>query len=452
MVQGGIMKKILFLLFILGILILSTEVFAGSIDYLSNQSAEYFITLNRNAATDAADIANYNPAGTVFLPQNGLYLDTSVQYLFKPYNQTFRGATYKQDEPSIIPNIYAVYKKDPWAGFFAITIPAGGGKVKWNKGDATTAGLILQTAAGAAALAGGTGATTINSQRINISSEYVGFTLGGASKINDTISLSLAGRYIISQRNAHASANFAMDAIGAVPGNETNVVVDSKFDYNARGFGGIIGLDIKPIKELLIGIRYETVTKLWYRYETKSRKATVSGPVGAINAGVSNNLLTQLAAFDNNGRKIRNDLPALLGLGINYTVMPGFDVMSSFNYYFLKEANLKASNGDYKENGWEAGLGATYKVLPILKIGLGFLNTESGETDSTPFVTENAHLNSRTVGLGATYTAMPNLDLTLAGARTKYLGDSNNEGTVNAVRFEKIVNTIALGVQYRFDM
>jgi hypothetical protein len=40
-----------------------SAVYAGAIDNKTNWSAEYIRTLNRNAATDYADIAAYNPAG-----------------------------------------------------------------------------------------------------------------------------------------------------------------------------------------------------------------------------------------------------------------------------------------------------------------------------------------------------------------------------------------------------
>jgi long-chain fatty acid transport protein len=443
-------KKACALFSMVGMMFLSSAAYAGSIDYLSNQSAEYLMTLNRNAATDSADIVSYNPAGTVFLPRNGLYLNTSVQYLFKPYEQHFMNTTYKQDEPSIIPSTFAVYKKDKWSAFFSITVPAGGGKIDWDDGNATTTGMILQTAAGAAALGGGTGATTINSQRITASSRYIGFTPGGAYKINDQVSVSLAGRYIIAERSASAFTDFTMDAIGVAPGNETRIVVNSDFDYDAKGFGGIIGLDIKPIDTLTFAIRYETRTKLRFHYDMNSRVATVTGPSAAINSGVSASLLNTLAALDKDGQKIRYDLPAVLGLGANYTVKPGLDIMTSFNYYYLKAANWEAA-GDY-HNGWEAGLGATYKATPELKLGLGFLNTVSGESDNTPFVTENPHLDSRTFGLGATYAVLPNLEVTLAGSRTQYITDSNNGGTATEVEFKKVVNNIALGAQYRFDM
>ena len=42
---------------------------AGGVDNKTNWSAEYIRTLNRNAATDYADIAAYNPAGTVKLDE-----------------------------------------------------------------------------------------------------------------------------------------------------------------------------------------------------------------------------------------------------------------------------------------------------------------------------------------------------------------------------------------------
>ncbi len=444
------MRRILPVLCVLGILFSSALACAGSIDYLSNQSAEYLMTFSRNAATDSADIASYNPAGIVFLPQNGLYLNTSAQYLLKPYEQTYRGQTYKQDEPTVIPNLYTVYKQDKWAVFFAATVTAGGGKIKWKEGNATTAGLILQTAGAAALSGGGTGATAINSQSLEAFSRYIGLAPGAAYKVNDSISFAVAGRYIKANRYARAFADFSMDAIGAVPGNETSVLVDSDFDYNARGFGGILGMDIKPVENLMLGLRYETVTKLDFKYSASSRSAAVTGPVPALNDTLSNGLLATLASLDKDGQKVRYDLPAVLGLGVNYTVMPGLDVMSSLNYYFIKNADWEGVNGYH--NGWEISLGVTYMVTPKLKAGVGYLNTVSGETDSTPYVAENPHLDSWTGGLGLAYTVTPNFDVTLAGSRTQYRTDSNNGGTADEVEFKKVVNNIAVGVQYRLDM
>ena len=43
----------------------ATSAYAGAVVNKTNWSAEYIRTLNRNAATDYADIAAFNPAGTV---------------------------------------------------------------------------------------------------------------------------------------------------------------------------------------------------------------------------------------------------------------------------------------------------------------------------------------------------------------------------------------------------
>jgi long-chain fatty acid transport protein len=453
------MRKAASFLFIFGIILLSVEAFAGSIDYLSNQSAEYVMNFSRNAATDSADAAVYNPAGLAFLPRDGLYLNASLQYIDKPMSETFMNVRYEQNEPSYVPNLYTVYKKDRLAAFFAFSVTAGGGKAKWTDGSATTAPLISQIGgaiAGGFELLnpglGGSGTTSVNDQWIEGDSSYVGLMPGVAYKINDNVSASLAVRYIISERSAAAFADFnvdaVLDAVGPVyEGNETRVIIDDKFEYKANGIGAVIGLDIKPLDNLLFGIRYETVTKLDFEYDMKRRSATVNG--------VSNPLLeSQLAALDKDGKKLRRDLPAVLGIGMDLTVIPGFDLLSSFNYYFIENAvweDARIDGRDY-HNGWEISLGATYRVIPPLKIGAGFLYTISGETDDTPYVNENPNLNSRGAAVGFTYTFTPNLDVTLAAEHTWYVTDSVNEGTPFEIEYKRHVNNIALGIQYRFDM
>ena len=70
----------------IGVLLLSfafvSAAYAGAIDNRTNWSAEWVRTLNRNAATDFADIAMYNPAGTVKLHE-GFTINGSLQYGMK---------------------------------------------------------------------------------------------------------------------------------------------------------------------------------------------------------------------------------------------------------------------------------------------------------------------------------------------------------------------------------
>ena len=114
----------------LTVLLMAGAAMAGGIINKQNQSADYLRTLNRNAATDYADIASYNPAGIMQMA-DGLYGKLDLMYFGKDYSNDVPGfGKLEQDEPSIIPSLFTVYKKKKWAGFFAFTIPAGGGELK----------------------------------------------------------------------------------------------------------------------------------------------------------------------------------------------------------------------------------------------------------------------------------------------------------------------------------
>lgn len=135
-----------FLCSLVVIFVCSTAVYAGSIDYLSNQSALWIMNMSRNASTDAADINVYNPAGTALM-RKGLYVDISSQTAFNDYSQYFTasnpdGSSFSEeyDQKSIvpiIPNAHAVYNFGKlWLGNLAIFTSAGivggGGALEWN--------------------------------------------------------------------------------------------------------------------------------------------------------------------------------------------------------------------------------------------------------------------------------------------------------------------------------
>ena len=65
-------------------LFVGAQLFASSVDYLSNRSATHVMMQSTNALTTSADAVAYNPAGTVFLPK-GFSADVSNQFLFSFY-------------------------------------------------------------------------------------------------------------------------------------------------------------------------------------------------------------------------------------------------------------------------------------------------------------------------------------------------------------------------------
>ena len=166
---------------------LSSSIYAGGIINKQNLSADYIRTLNRNAATDMADAAAFNPAGTAMM-QDGLYLKADAIYLWKDYSNQlpstpafFNYGTLDSEEPSIIPGLFAVYKQDRWATFFGVTVPGGGGKVDFKDGNSRTVLLGV-------GYAGAFGAPT-GQQHIEAESHYIGYSLGGSYQIFDSLSI-----------------------------------------------------------------------------------------------------------------------------------------------------------------------------------------------------------------------------------------------------------------------
>ena len=191
---GGMRKRFVFLCVISLIVASASPIFAGGIENKTNWSAEYIRTFNRNAATDSADIVMYNPAGVTKMG-DGFYGNFSAQYINKDYTNRINGTDYDSDEPSYIPGLFLLYKKDRWAGFFALSNVLGGGKVDYENGDATTSaiGLGLITNANALLAANSVPAnffySSISNQNLNAEQIGLGYTLGGTFKINDNVHL-----------------------------------------------------------------------------------------------------------------------------------------------------------------------------------------------------------------------------------------------------------------------
>src|SRR4030043_1730259 len=134
------MKKFITVLFLSRLVLLtSSPLIAGGITNKQNLSIDYIRTSSRNATTDTADAAVFNPAGVTQM-EDGLYINTGVFYALKDYSNKIGGTEYSSDEPSIVPSLIGLYKKGNWAAFGAFTIPYGGGKVIYDRGSATTMG------------------------------------------------------------------------------------------------------------------------------------------------------------------------------------------------------------------------------------------------------------------------------------------------------------------------
>ncbi len=431
------MKKIIVVLGVIGLLCASVSpLWAGGIINKSNLSADYFRSLTRHGSTDAADIVAFNPAGVMKMG-NGFYTKLDVLYISKDYGNEVpdylptpgEDGDFKSDEPSIVPGFFSVYKQDKWAGFFAVTVPGGGGKVVYNEGNARTS--IL----GANFIINGGGAYTgIESMYLEANSVDLGFTLGGAYAINEMFSVAGGLRFVDAKQEF--KGNVQLTAL-PIPGIETNYRVD--LERTATGWGYFLGLNVAPVDQLNIGILYQSNTDLDY----KSKVAEDNSPGAAITNGVG----------WPDGSKEREDLPGILGLGVSYKILPQLRVEIDYTRYLEENAKFGASRFDTAGDSWEVGTSLTYTFNPQWRASIGYLHTDIEGMESTDLLPEAAELDAKTIGLGAVYSPTDQWQFSFGYTNVNYdsvTTEATSSRAPMGSTLKKDVWAISVGAQYRW--
>ncbi|MGD9159061.1 MAG: outer membrane protein transport protein [Desulfobacteraceae bacterium] len=434
------MKKIFVFLCVSSLVLLSSSyLIAGGVDNRSNHSGEYVRTLNRNAATDSLDAIVYNPAGVMTM-ENGEYGNLSIHYVVKDYKNTVNGETLDQDDPSFVPAVLALYKRDKWAGFFAFTIPAGGGEVTYDKGSATSrtgaVGLIGTLNNVIYSALPGPAYDSIAYERVEGESFYYGYTAGVAYKFDDIISFSLAGRYISADKKNRAEFQVTPTELGVAYANAPVRTAVLDYEDEATGFGFILGMNI-DYNNLNIGIKYETETSLDFEYDVNEDSIT----------GLPLTLGSQIGVV-NNMEHSRN-LPAVLAVGAAYRFTPRFKVDVNFTAYFQEDADWEGAESNV-DDGWEAGIAVEYIVNEKMKLSAGYLYTETG-IDARYTIKEAPPLDANTFGAGLVYNVNDELKIDCGIGLATYKSDLYTDSLTGLViGLEKEVVMIAAGVQYRF--
>lgn len=236
---------------------------AGSIDYLSNQSADYLRTFSRNASLDA-DAAVYNPAGTAFMTP-GLTFALSNQTIFKLYENdlSIPGAgvpsNYNQNFKSTVPTYFlpngqVVWNGGVWAAYLATGVVAGGGTAQYDSGIP----LMPLSSSVVVSMAGGPiNAAVWTGGNLTGTSLYPQVTVGGAYAILETLSVSAGLRYVYASNTYTGQATYDL-YVGTSKVANTTVKVDVQ--QTAQGLGGIFGVDWKALQGLIVTGRFETAT------------------------------------------------------------------------------------------------------------------------------------------------------------------------------------------------
>jgi len=371
------------------LMMISSSLFAGSLDYLSNQSAKYIINTASTARTEGADIASYNPAGTaLFAP--GLYFDISNQTIFKFYSAKETEVLddeYKQSEPTLfLPNLYIVMSTERFAVYFQAGITGGGGTLKWDKGTVGVPGVSFET-----------------------SSMYYTLNQGIAySMFDGNAAVSVGIKYVMARRTIEIEGVY----------NDT---------YNANGFTPVIGFDVKPAQEFTFAIRYEMNTKLNFKYKSDGSKARQDLP-GVVSIGIDYKITptTTIAASTNLYLMSAAKIEGLTIGSDKNNVDAGYDAALSFKHRVTEWVDI-CGTFMYTEQG----------------IKKDYLK----DPDSLAAISANPILNSLMFGFGTICMITDDVDLTFGLNWTHYITKKINVDDTPPMRviYKKDVYTFALG-------
>ena len=392
------LKHMITLIFLLNIFY---ALFAGSVDYLTNQSVPFLRTLSRGAATDETDIIVYNPAGTTLM-KDGLYLSFNWQGFTKDYaiKDLDTGKEYQSSYPSpFIPSAFALLKENNIAFFMAFTIPAGGGTLEYNDGLYMTQDLRDAYFKG--------------------TSLYYGYTVGFAYQIDNTLSFSAAMRKIESKKE------YKGHGIMPLPQGDVLAKIDSE-KTSSTSRSGIFGINLN-FDEMNIGIKYETQATL--KYKTKSK---------------ANDL--QLPQFQDNLVEYR-DLPAQLSIALSNKFTEDLTLNIGIIYFYLDKAAQNNPAYQEYENGEELQIGGEYKLNDKWLVSAGYNYVTVGGNKNT-YTDFEYQLDSHFVGGGFRYTPTEKMHINFALAKPFYK-TSKGAGDFARAEYSKEVNIVGVSVEYK---
>ncbi len=419
------MKKTVFFAVILFSLAGFCEL-SANIDNLSNMSAEWIRTGNRNAATDAADIVVYNPGGVTELA-DGFQIDIGNQMMSRKPKHTYdlgMGEENHEQENMdwVLPNIYVTYNRDNWAVFGGYYISGGGAVVDYPDGSITTDMIASQFV-----MANG---GTYSDEYLKAISYYNTFIIGGAYKINDVVSIAAGARYLLVTNCI--KAGFTSSVAGEIR-EET--------EEEGNGFGAVAGVNLNLTKEINLGIQYQSQINLNLRTDVKE---------------------DTLGRFTD-GEKNRRDLPAILGLGLGYDITNRLYVEADYTYTFQENCNWgKDSSGrdisSMAGDAQSAGIMTSYSFLPELLASIGAIYTDFMWNDINGYYEANTgsyevlYSDNLFVGGGVAYTVVEGVVLNIGIGRTFWKDQdlTNSQLPGVTIKTSNRTTNVAVGLNINF--
>jgi long-subunit fatty acid transport protein len=260
----------------------------------------------------------------------------------------------------------------------------------------------------------------------------LGYSLGAAYKVFDSLSLSGGVRYV------DAFQKFKGSASGTTgPARTVNI----KIERTDEAWNYFMGLDYEPIKDLNFALTYMSNTALNFKADTSD-----NSPGQAVSRGVG----------WTDGTHEREDLPGYLAFGVNYFIIPGtLRIEPNLTYYLEKNATFQGARFQESNpgNSYDIGVTLEYILNPQWRFSVGYLHTEIKGMKSYDLLPEAPELDANSVACGLVYSPIERLSLTLGLERSWYDSvktDRNSSRSPAGTHYDKDVYGAAFGIQYRF--
>lgn len=445
-----------------------SNAFAGGLLTNTNQNAAFVRNFAQEGKIDITSIYA-NPAGGAFL-ENGWHLSLNNQTAFQQRNieTTFPLFQYNTENPNtthrfegkatapVIPSFTVSYNKDKWSVSAHFAICGGGGMCKFDKGLGSfekigadirggLANVIEQQIRGNMSgypnaiieqtLASAVPDRYSMSSNMKGKSYHFGLQIGGTYKFTDKV----AG--YVGVRGLYASANYngyvgdlklsnSQTGSTALPatlgGTEYSTLVrqsleskgysnvDPAIELNCDqvGFGAtiILGVDYKINDKWNVSAKYECPTRLNLKNKSEMNE------LAALQAKEKDNVLSQFA----DGEHVREDIPALLALGAQYSPIEKVRLCASYHQFFDKVSTKFLNKEELIDhNTHEFILGAEYDICKWLTVSGSWETTRYGMNDE--FMNDlSFNLSNHMVGAGVRVKASKRLNFDLGYMCTFY--------------------------------